>query len=72
MRATMTSEPRNPVAVYCELWLASGQSPIDFALGARFERRELCLAVMDTIGSWPSSEPELAALQRVWHYRFHS
>lgn len=22
--------------------------------------------IMDNIGSWPSSEPELAALQRVW------
>jgi hypothetical protein len=25
-----------------------------------------CLRVMEAIGSWPSSEPELAALQAVW------
>jgi hypothetical protein len=27
---------------------------------------ELCARVMDAIGSWSSSEPELAALQLVW------
>ena len=25
----------------------------------------LCVEVLDTIGSWPSSEPELASLQRI-------
>lgn len=30
------------------------------------DRRRAALDVMETIGSWPSSEPELAALQRVW------
>lgn len=28
-------------------------------------RRDLCLRVMDWIGSWPSSEPELRTLQRM-------
>lgn len=25
-----------------------------------------CVDVLDEIGSWPSSEPELAALQKAW------
>jgi hypothetical protein len=31
------------------------------------DNRELALRVMETIGSFPSSEPELRALQEVWH-----
>lgn len=30
-------------------------------------QRELCLRVMEEIGIWPSSEPELRALQKAWH-----
>jgi hypothetical protein len=27
---------------------------------------DVALCIMEEIGNWPSSEPELAALQRVW------
>jgi len=35
-----------------------------FYVKTRYPR--LCLEVMEIIGSWPSSEPELSMLQRVW------
>jgi hypothetical protein len=35
---------------------------------ALYKRRypSQCVDVLDAIGSWPSSEPELAALQKAW------
>lgn len=32
----------------------------------KLRSKGLCLAAMEQIGSWPSSEKELAALQQVW------
>lgn len=55
----MTSAAR-----YCELFKLSGMTPRAFALYALVRYRALCDRVLAQIGSWPSSEPELAALQR--------
>ena len=57
--------PANPVALYCLLFAQSGAKPLAFAQHACAHHRELVLAVLDIIGCHPSSEPELAALQRV-------
>lgn len=38
----------------------------DAARTIKIRHPALCLRVMEQIGSWPSSEPELAALQFVW------
>jgi hypothetical protein len=54
----------NIVARYCELFKKSGKSPSDFADYALAHFPELCHDVLNYIGCWPSSEPELAALQR--------
>lgn len=52
------------VARYCDAFKASGLDPRTFALEARSNAPTVAVAVLDVIGSWPSSEPELAALQR--------
>lgn len=56
----------NPVAKYCLLFQKRGQSPEEFARWALRHCRTLCIEVLEEIGSWPSSEPELAALQRAF------
>lgn len=52
------------VSTYCRAFQISGRSPAAFARLAQAFAPDLCLAVRETIGSWPSSEIELAALQR--------
>lgn len=54
----------NAVATYCDLFTASGLDATAFARWAISNRYALCVDVLDTIGSWPSSEPELKALQK--------
>lgn len=54
-----------PVARYCALYKASGLEPLAFAHRARTQWPELCHDVLNIVGCWPASEPELAALQRV-------
>ena len=54
----------NAVARYCELFRKSGKTPANFARFALTHYAELCHDVLNLIGCWPSSEPELAALQR--------
>jgi hypothetical protein len=54
----------NIVARYCELFRKSGKTPANFARFALAHYAELCHDVLNLIGCWPSSEPELAALQR--------
>lgn len=56
----------NPVPRYVAMFKASGKTPHEFACWAKARHKSLCLEVMEMIGSWPSSEPELAALQRLW------
>lgn len=56
----------NPVATYCEAFAKGHRTPIDFARYMRAIHPDLCLRVIEEIGSWPSSEPELAALQRIY------
>jgi hypothetical protein len=53
----------NPVADYCARFKASGLDVRAFARRMLIREPDLCLRVLETIGSWPSSEPELAALQ---------
>ena len=54
----------NIVARYCDLFRKSGKTSADFADYALAHFPELCHDVLNHIGCWPSSEPELAALQR--------
>ena len=54
----------NAVARYCELFKKSSKTPKSFAYFALAHWPELCHDVLNLIGCWPSSEPELAALQR--------
>ncbi len=54
------------VADYCRRYKASGLSEILFAMREIVRDRDLCLAVLEVIGSWPSSEPELRALQQAY------
>lgn len=54
----------NAVARYCDLFKKSGKTPAAFARFALAHYYELCHDVLNLIGCWPSSEPELAALQR--------
>lgn len=54
----------NPVAFYCERYRISGETPHGFARAMLVRDRELCLRVMEEIGSFPSSETELSALQK--------
>lgn len=44
----------------------NGKTLKQAAQAVKTRHPETCLRVMETIGSWPSSEPELAALQSVW------
>jgi hypothetical protein len=60
----------NAVAVYCAAFKSYREAypsvtPKDFAALARRVAPVCCLMVLEVIGSWPSSEPELAALQRL-------
>lgn len=55
----------NAVARYCELYRKSFLEPTSFARHARAYWPELVHDVLNIIGMWPSSEPELRALQRV-------
>lgn len=57
---------RSPVARYLAELAASELDARAFARWALVHRAWLCLQVMEVIGSWPSSEPELAALQAVY------
>lgn len=48
---------------------AFAASPLDakaFALDRLSRVPAFCLSVLEEIGSWPSSEPELAALQELY------
>ena len=56
----------SPVARYCGLFEAHDLTPEAFARRMLVSSPNLCLLVMEAIGSWPSSEPELAALQRLY------
>lgn len=56
----------NPVGIYWEAFKASGLDPDAFARHMIATRKALCLQVLEVIGSWPSSEVELRALQRAW------
>lgn len=53
------------VADYCRAFTASGLAPLAFARRMRASNRTLCDYVLDCIGCWPCSEPELRALQLV-------
>lgn len=60
----------NPVAAYCKAFAAAkaadaSLSPTAFAYRMLARDRTLCMSVLDYIGCFPSSEPELRALQRV-------
>lgn len=61
------SLPDNPVRFVIDqvrARVAKGET-IEFAArGVWAHHREVCRDVMETIGSWPSSEPELLAIQR--------
>lgn len=54
------------VADYCKLYASSGKTPEEFARRMLAHMPNLCLQVLEIIGSWPSSEPELAALQKAY------
>lgn len=56
----------NPVATYCRKFADSGLEPHAFAVRMLAQDRQLCVNVLDHIGSFPSSEPELRALQRAF------
>ena len=60
------AERLGPVAEYCRQFLLSGKDAQAFASYMLVYKRELCARVMDIIGSWPSSEAELRALQRAY------
>lgn len=53
----------NVVFKYCEACKASNMTPQAFARFALVHERDNCLHILECIGSWPSSEPELRALQ---------
>lgn len=55
-----------PAAKYLDRFERSTKTPDAFARWAVVHLPNLCLQVLEQIGSWQSSEPELAALQRVW------
>lgn len=59
MAATMI----NPCVEYCSAFASSGLTPRDFAFRMLSARPELCLAVLEWIGSFPCSDAELRALQ---------
>lgn len=54
----------NPVARYCRLYVNSSMGADAFAFYMLTHHRELCIRVLEEIGSWPSSERELRALQK--------
>jgi len=56
---------RISVAAYCLAFKESGMSPDEWARFFRAYFPFNVLPIMEKIGSWPSSEPELAALQRI-------
>ena len=56
----------NPIPNYCRRFASSGQTPTYFARWYCRAHPLLALQIMEEIGSWPSSEPELRALQKVW------
>ena len=56
----------NPVLTYLDRYKRSGLTAAKFAVHALARWPDLCLTVLEHIGSWPSSEPELAALQRAY------
>lgn len=56
----------NVVARYCSEYERSGTDPLTFARRMLARDWDFCLRVMEEIGSWPSSEPELRALQKVF------
>lgn len=65
------SRERNDVAEFCRLVAAElrqrGEDHLARAVSSVCRRNpELALAALETIGSYPSSEPELAELQRQW------
>lgn len=45
---------------------STGESLDEAARWWKCRNKDLALEAMEILGSWPSSEPELAALQRVW------
>ena len=61
----------NPVIEWCELFHKAQRATPDvddetiaFALASK--HRTLALSVMEHIGSFPTSEPELRSLQKIW------
>ena len=56
----------NPVAIYCERFAKSGMTPEEFARKFCIRNPKEALLILEEIGSFPSSEPELRALQKVW------
>lgn len=63
------SDTFEPVPRFCALVATSraGGRSLSLAVAAvRRARPDLALAVLEAIGSWPNSEPELAELQRQW------
>lgn len=55
-----------PAERYLAAFRGAGDvSPRDFATWMSINHEQLCFAVIDTIGSWPSSEPALRALQAI-------
>lgn len=56
----------NPVPGYCKRFASSDKAPREFARWFCRADPDAALRIMEIIGSWPSSEPELRALQQVW------
>lgn len=66
----MSTENESPVACFSRMVRElTNEGETDLRPAARAIVRQdpdLALEVIETIGSWPSSEPELRALQQVW------
>jgi len=62
-------EDESVVSVVSRKILAHAATGMPLVSAARIVKAEMpntCLKAMEIIGCYPSSEPELAALQRVW------
>ena len=55
-----------PPAEYLRLFHRYRMTPAAFARHVMHHHPDFALAVMEHIGSYPSSEPALAALQRIY------
>ena len=52
------------VSNYCKRFASSGETLTAFARWFCIHEPDAALRIMEMIGSWPSSEPELRALQQ--------